>query len=302
MASNCTSCSITQDRSAYWTPALYFEHDDNVTYTLVPQVGGMTVYYFNNQGPAGQNVTAFPKGFSMISGDTRQRNFTLPIPDPPKSFWGPEDTTQAALAQKAIGFNCLSHSPGFVTEGALEYHYIRNKTFTDEECRDGLRLEVMFPSCWNGKDVTSDDHKSHIQFPELVENGACPDGFPVRMPVLFYETIFDIAQFSDYSGRFMLANGDFTGYGYHGDFIAGWNDTFLQQALGKYLFLQSMYSTGVPQCSRSSLSPAISIILATTVQMYADMEEQTSATARRVSRRTVPCLVCKTTALLRRAP
>ena len=42
MESSCSSCAVTQDRSAYWTPPLYFL-DDNGTYTLVPQVGGMTV-------------------------------------------------------------------------------------------------------------------------------------------------------------------------------------------------------------------------------------------------------------------
>ena len=113
----------------------------------------------------------------------------------------------------------------------MQVHYIRNKTFTDEECPDGLRLELMFPSCWNGKDLTSENHKSHIQFPPLIKTGDCPDGFPVRMPVLFYETIFDIKQFNNHSGRFVLANGDFTGYGYHGDFIAGWDPEFLQEAL-----------------------------------------------------------------------
>jgi Domain of unknown function (DUF1996) len=169
----------------------------------------------------------------MISGDPRQRNFTLPTPDPPTSFWTANDTTQSALAQKATGFNCLNYyTPGVVPEGSREYHYIRNKTFTDENCPDGLRLEVLFPSCWNGKDLTSENHKSHIQFPELVQTGACPAGFPVRMPVLFYETIFDIKQFKGYPGRFVLANGDFTGYGYHGDFIAGWDQEFLQNALG----------------------------------------------------------------------
>lgn len=168
----------------------------------------------------------------MISGDARQRNFTLPIPDPPTSFWTVNDTTQSALAQKATGFNCLNYyTPGFVTEGSREYHYIRNKTFTDENCPDGLRAELLFPSCWNGKDLTSANHKSHVQFPELVQTGACPTGFPVRLPVLFYEIIFDVKQFKGYPGKFVLANGDATGYGYHGDFIAGWDEGFLQHAL-----------------------------------------------------------------------
>ncbi len=37
---NCTSCAVTQDKSAYWTPAAYFHHA-NGSYELVPQIGGM---------------------------------------------------------------------------------------------------------------------------------------------------------------------------------------------------------------------------------------------------------------------
>ncbi len=107
----------------------------------------------------------------MISGDTRQRNATIPVPDPPMSLWGPSDKTQLALSQKSTGFNCLnyalnaSHDLIYPAEGAMEYHYIRNKTFMDATCWDGLRLELQFPSCWDGQNLTSANHKSHIQFP-----------------------------------------------------------------------------------------------------------------------------------------
>lgn len=40
--STCTSCAVTQDKSAYWAPALYFM-DDNGTTTLVEQSGGQLV-------------------------------------------------------------------------------------------------------------------------------------------------------------------------------------------------------------------------------------------------------------------
>lgn len=39
-AGDCTSCQVEQDKSAYWTPSLYFEASDG-TFTLVNQVGGM---------------------------------------------------------------------------------------------------------------------------------------------------------------------------------------------------------------------------------------------------------------------
>lgn len=38
--SGCTSCAVTEDKSAYWTPALYFVHQ-NGDAELVNEVGGM---------------------------------------------------------------------------------------------------------------------------------------------------------------------------------------------------------------------------------------------------------------------
>jgi hypothetical protein len=37
---SCTSCQVSQDKSAYWTPALYFQSSSG-QFTLVDQVGGM---------------------------------------------------------------------------------------------------------------------------------------------------------------------------------------------------------------------------------------------------------------------
>lgn len=37
---DCTSCAVRQDKSVYWTPALYFQHE-NGSYESVREVGGM---------------------------------------------------------------------------------------------------------------------------------------------------------------------------------------------------------------------------------------------------------------------
>jgi len=31
-----------------------------------------------------------------------------------------------------------------------------------------MRLEVMFPSCWNGKDTDSANHNDHLAYPQEV--------------------------------------------------------------------------------------------------------------------------------------
>jgi len=177
----------------------------------------------------GENVTAFPNNFRMLAGDPFQRNFTWPIPDPPKSSWSGAQASQAALRQKAIGFNCLNYANP--PEPSLYRHFLPNKTYLDEHCTDGVRLELMFPSCWNGNDVDSEDHKSHVAYPSVVMDGTCPEGYETRLVSLFFETIWNTYAFKDQDGYFALANGDPTGFGYHGDFMFGWEDGFLQQAV-----------------------------------------------------------------------
>ncbi|KIX99495.1 uncharacterized protein Z520_05071 [Fonsecaea multimorphosa CBS 102226] len=229
LASNCTSCSILQDHSVYWSPLMYFQHA-NGTFEMVPTEGGLTVYYFTEPSPVDTTpVVAFPQNFRMIAGNSLKRAFYGPVPDPPSSLWNGSDTTQQALMEKALGFNCLNYN--LPPEGAREYHYLRNKTFLDATCADGIRAEVMFPSCWNGVDLDSANHTTHVAYPDQIQNGICPEGYPVKIPTLFYETIYQTNLFNGTDGEFTFANGDPTGYGYHGDFLCAWEEGVLQSAI-----------------------------------------------------------------------
>ncbi|KAF2106585.1 hypothetical protein BDV96DRAFT_507567 [Lophiotrema nucula] len=224
LESDCTSCLAKEDKSAYWTPSLHFIHSNGKA-EIVPQVGGMLSYYLLY----GQDIKAFPAGFRMLAGDTRLRNFSGPVPDPPTSEWGPEDKTQHALAQKSLGFNCLNYAK--TPEGSMYRHFLPTKDYMDANCAQGIRAEIFFPSCWDGKNLDSTNHKDHMRYPDLGKDGTCPEGFETRLPSLFYETIWDTAAFAGVGGEFMWANGDPTGYGYHGDFITGWDVDLLQSAV-----------------------------------------------------------------------
>lgn len=224
MAGSCTSCGVKEDLSAYWTPALYFRYTNGTT-ALVETVGGMLVYYLLN----GDNIKAFPPNFRMIAGDQYLRDFPWPVPDPEKSSWSGDQVSQLALSQKALGFNCLNYNKA--PEPSLYRHTMPSKQFLDENCPDGLRLELMFPSCWDGKNTDSEDHKSHVAYPSLVNDGTCPEGFETRLPGLFFETIVNTYAFKDEEGEFIFSTGDPTGCGYHGDFIQGWDPDTLQQAV-----------------------------------------------------------------------
>jgi len=56
-ASECTTCSITIDKSAYWIPDLYYQWP-NGSLTLVP-TGGLTVYYLGRAGNGNQSSPNF---------------------------------------------------------------------------------------------------------------------------------------------------------------------------------------------------------------------------------------------------
>ncbi|KAK3955386.1 hypothetical protein QBC32DRAFT_359474 [Pseudoneurospora amorphoporcata] len=236
VGADCTSCAVTQDMSAYWTPSLYFQHA-NGSFELVPQVGGLLSYYFLFKDAANPNsgIKAFPPGFGMLAGDAARRNYTIAGSnvkdvDPEKSAWASlGQTSQADLTQRAIGFNCLNYNKP--PEGTLYRHYMPDKDYLDANCADGIRAEIMFPSCWNGKDLDSDDHRSHMAYPDLVMNGNCPKGFETKLPGLMYETIWATNAFVGKPGQFVFSNGDVQGFGYHADFMNGWDEDFLQQAV-----------------------------------------------------------------------
>lgn len=161
--SNCTTCQVTQDHSAYWVPQLYYTHE-NGTYEAIGMTGGLTVYYLprGDPGPAGK-ILAVPNGLRMIAGDPFRRSYN-----------------SSDVAQRAMGFSCLG---GVGYTKSLEG--INN-------CPNGLRAEVFFPNCWDGVNLDSADHSSHMAYSGDDGNGGCPSSHPVKLVSLFYEAMVKI--------------------------------------------------------------------------------------------------------------
>ncbi|KAA8621519.1 WSC domain containing protein [Pyrenophora tritici-repentis] len=214
-ASLCSSCSIKEDKSNYWTPQLYVKYKNGTGFAPVPVMGdgddtngGMTVYYLQRRGDnQTEQLHAFPEGFRMIAGDPDTRS------------------SDGSLAAQGISFNCLGAN-------LLETNGMPNYT-----CPGGLRAQVFFPQCWDGKNLDSPDHKSHMSYPSgtVYNGGNCPPTHPVHMISIFYEILYDTARFEsewdDGKNPFVFSQGDATGYGLHGDFFNGWDVEVLQKAV-----------------------------------------------------------------------
>lgn len=179
------------------------------SYNRIP-ISFVNTYYLHRTG---QNtplasIQPFPKGLRMFAGDQYRTSYNKTDP-----------------GSMAVSYVCLDYQGG--SSGDLQQ-------FPDHNCKDGLRTQLHFPSCWNGEDKDSPDHKSHMSYPVgSAEGGDCPTTHPHKLMNLFYEFVYDVGSFDFRAGQtnWVFANGDTTGLAMHGDFINGWDVNTLTNAV-----------------------------------------------------------------------
>ncbi|KAF7375299.1 DUF1996 domain-containing protein [Mycena sanguinolenta] len=222
--SGCTSSPITEDKSNYWAPTLYFQWK-NGSFT---SVNGSPVMYVASQFCLRRSQLIIMLAFRMLSGTPTLRSY---------------DST--SFAQQAITFLCLDFN-GVTT---------KFNQLPAQKCPSGVRAQINFPSCWDGVNADSADHKSHVAYlSNGPDSGTCSDPkYPVTLPRVFMEMYLDTVSFADYwdqamnpSQPFVYSMGDPTGYGYHADFMMGWDKGVLDQVVNKCQCTSAAF--GDPTC------------------------------------------------------
>ncbi|RKN06128.1 DUF1996 domain-containing protein [Streptomyces radicis] len=171
-----STCDPVIDLSSYWVPTLYANGQP-----VEPQ--SATFYYLGEGVDADvvANTQPLPQGLKIVAGNALAT--------------GPD--------QSIARWSCLHAG-----------HVNPSQDFVN--CPSGTALEsyLDFPQCWDGVNLDSPDHKSHMAYPVA---GQCPSTHPVAVPKLRQVLRYPVN--GDPSG-FELASG--AGYTMHGDFFNAW--------------------------------------------------------------------------------
>lgn len=144
--------------------------------------------YYKNYDPA--NVQPLPNGIKLIVGDS----------------------TATQPQGSIVKFYCS-------TGGGSATSEIPN-------CAPNTKLTVklIFPFCWDGVNLDSVDHKSHVSY---TQGNVCPSEFPVRLPNITFATTWNTGNAGTKGWHLSSDNYDTNtipgGRSMHGDWFEAWD-------------------------------------------------------------------------------
>ena len=207
---NSTCAGGILNRSGYWMPTLV---NMNTKAPAKPDV--VVVYYKGNELRTNPYITAPPKGLRMIAGEVRPMR----------------------VSQGKGRFFCQDNSKNNEQNnwGVMwADNHIKASCGGENQM---LRMIVNFPQCWDGKNLDSPDHKSHMAFvcgdQCLKADGklgntfnACPASHPVLLPTITINADFYRL---DAAAKYRLSSDNYStayagGYSLHADWMNGWDE------------------------------------------------------------------------------
>ncbi len=209
-----STCTNDLNRSAYWIPALMDGRGNYVKPNL------MSTYY--KRLPA---ADAIAKGFDPV-----------PIPPAMRGIFGWNYATPSVPQKRRANFLCAEKWTPKGPGGSMEQALNECKAVPDGPDKK-LMAQLTMPPCWNGKDLDSADHRSHLADAYSdVSTGyksRCPASHPKLIPTFTTTVEWTIAagdntDLWEFSSGHMALPGTPRGDTYHMDLYMSWNDRALK--------------------------------------------------------------------------
>ena len=206
LAGKPTTCSRPGDTAAYWTPTLL-----NNGRRVTPD---RLIAYYRTRGIRDiQSIRPYPRGLKIIAGSATA---TASNPQP----------TRITNWKCGDGIGGTANVPASCPDNAL-------------------RLRIEFPNCWNGRNLDSADHKSHMAY---AVNGGCPASHPVPVPTLELNFRWKISGSLD--GVRLSSGGVHSG---HADFWNSWKQPVLTQLVRDCLNAGKVCNSGIGDAPKLNL-------------------------------------------------
>ena len=194
---NSTCLGGTLNRSAYWAPAMMDANNVPVT----PE--SAIIYYKVGYNLDPRLTLPMPNGLRMIAG-----------------------------SKTAVGAQGVPADPSYIARWYCRSNGVDTPDGTLPVCQqnDSVHLVVVFPNCWDGVNLDSPDHKSHMAYPDFrnpPQRSSCPVSHPVQLPVVTQQ--FDYLVTPGQSSRGWHLSSDFTvsgqraGQSAHADWMMAWD-------------------------------------------------------------------------------
>ncbi|KAG8740436.1 hypothetical protein FRC10_004327 [Ceratobasidium sp. 414] len=203
--SKCSSSMVQADKSAYWSPTLFYKFPNGSMATMPTST--RIYYFFKGRNGTTSEMHAFPENFRMVAGPPSDQRPAVYPPRGELSY----DQLQAMDPRRPYLPNDAPNGCGVVNAG------------------------IFYPSCNDGR-LDSPDHFDHMRYPLDGSNGYnCPPSHPIKFPTMFMEHFYFPPADQPFHGEgtWILSSGDDTGLAYHADFINGWDAGVLESVVAQ---------------------------------------------------------------------
>ncbi|WP_372870761.1 DUF1996 domain-containing protein [Shewanella sp.] len=228
----------TLNRSAYWVPALLapeynpatgealYDEQGDLRWRVVPAVVGNDdeaheIFYYSAGVDDVDAIQSIPVGMKIIAGNAKA---------------GPGQQQDTGI----VRWHCQSWESSDADNPRW------SSAIPECAAPDRLRMDVFFPSCWNGTDLDSADHQSHLAYPHRgsgTQGMICPATHPVPIIRVSFHYAFgvtpDVYEPQSKSSRgwrlasdmYEVTQDSHGGMSLHADWMNGWHPEVLQTVL-----------------------------------------------------------------------